>query len=99
MLAQSGHALALRQVLAHEPVGVLVTASLPRVVRPREVERRTRQPLDPPVVVELRPVVGRHRLERPGVPADEPGDSPAQRPGRPISAAEVPDSSHHKRKN
>lgn len=71
MLVQPRHALTFRQVLANEAVGVLIAASLPRVIRPGEIERRPRQPLDPPVVVELRPVVGRHRLEPPAVPAQE----------------------------
>src|SRR5215216_177709 len=53
----------------YQPVGVLVAATLRRVVRPREVERDARQPLDPPVVVELRPVVpSKVRLSRPVLP-------------------------------
>src|SRR5215218_3675976 len=54
------------------------------MIRPREVEGRPRQPLDPSVVVELRPVVGRHRLHVAGA-ADESGQPPAQAPRRSVS--------------
>jgi hypothetical protein len=40
--AEPRHADALRQVLAQEPVGVLVSAALPRVVRPRALEGHLR---------------------------------------------------------
>ena len=84
MLVQSRHALPLRQVLANQPVGVLVAASLPRVIRPREVEGNIRALLDPFVIVELGPVVSRHGREGRGVAADETDDSSIQRGGRPI---------------
>lgn len=54
----------LREVLAQQPVGVLVGAALPRVVRKREVEGRSRLRLDPPELGELLPPARRHRLHR-----------------------------------
>lgn len=83
MLTQACHAHALRQILSYESVGVLVTTPLPRMIRPREVEDGPRQPLAPPVVVELRAVVRSHGLDAPR-PADESGQPPPQRVGRPI---------------
>ena len=69
---------------AEEAVGVLVTPALPGVVRPREVEGHARAPLDPPVVVELCAVVGRHGLEPRAAPAHETDRPPAQPLGRPV---------------
>ena len=58
VLGQVRHAPALGQVLADQPVGVLVGPPFPGVVRRREVETGAGRPFDRRVVVELRLVVG-----------------------------------------
>src|SRR3989454_1889571 len=46
VLGEVSHALALRQVLAHEAIGVFVGAAFPRMVRRGEVETRRRRSLE-----------------------------------------------------
>ena len=53
-LTESCHAGSPGQVLADEPISVLVAASLPRVVGSSEVKDSLRALFDPFVVVELR---------------------------------------------
>ena len=60
-LGQVGHAVALREVLPPQPVGVLVGAALPAVVRRGEVEACGRLLFDGRVVVEVGAVVRRDR--------------------------------------
>lgn len=56
-LAEVLHRGALRDVLANEPIGVLVRAALPGVIRSGEVEGRAGGALDVAVAMELRSVV------------------------------------------
>ena len=62
VLGEVSHALALGQILAHEPVGVLVGASLSVVVRRGKVEPRLGRALERPVLVKLGAVVHGDRL-------------------------------------
>jgi hypothetical protein len=71
VLSQPGHAGVLWQVLTDQPVGVLVGAALPGVMRVRKVERDTCGPFDVGVAVELRAVVSGDRLEEFRVAADQ----------------------------
>ena len=59
-LRQVLHRTALRDVLPEESVHILVTPTLPRVVRRREGALRLHEGFEPLVRVELRSVVGRH---------------------------------------
>src|SRR5207245_11069139 len=62
VLGEVSHALALGQILAHEPVGVLVGASLSVVVRRGKVEPRLGRALERPVLVKLGALVHGDRL-------------------------------------
>ena len=65
------HGLPLGQVLADEPIGVLVEAAFPRMVRLGEVEDYAGRPLDLLVRVELGTVVRRHRKHTVFLSSDE----------------------------
>ncbi len=52
--AEQPEARALREVLAHESVGVLVASPLPGVMRVREVEHHLQRPADLRVAREIR---------------------------------------------
>ena len=65
------HALPLGEVLADEPIGVLVESTFPRVVRLGEVEDYPGRPLDLLVGVELGAVVRRHREHAVFLSSDE----------------------------
>ncbi len=60
-LAQLFHRSAFWPVLSQESIGVLVAASLPKVVRPGKVDLHTRCSLHFTIAVELRAVVQRQR--------------------------------------
>jgi hypothetical protein len=62
LLAVAREIGALGQVLAHQPVGVLVGATLPRAVRVTEVHREARAPAQLLVHGHLAPLVLRHAL-------------------------------------
>ena len=57
LLGQGTQVHPFGQVLANQSLGVLVRAPLPRMVRRGEVELRSARLLDPPVTVELAPVI------------------------------------------
>jgi hypothetical protein len=84
VLAQPRHADSFGQVLADQPVGVLVAAALPRMIWPGEVKERPRPRFDPLVVVELRAIVSCHGRACGFVSPDEADHPPVQRRGRPI---------------
>ncbi len=62
-LGQSGHALALGEVLADQAVGVLVRSAFPAVVRGGEVVFHATARFHPRVTVELGPIVRRDGAE------------------------------------
>ncbi len=59
LLREVLHALAFREVLADQPVGVFVASPFPRMVRCGKVEARARALFDGGVVMELGTVVSR----------------------------------------
>src|SRR5712692_8517000 len=70
-LGQSLHRCAFWKVLPYEPVGVLIGASLPRVVGSGEVDRGGGELLDAPVSMKLGAVVGGDSLEQVRVAVDD----------------------------
>lgn len=69
------HRRAFRDVLANEPIRVLVRAALPGVVRSGEVEGGAGGSFDLGVTVELGPVINGDGLEKSGMSADELDDA------------------------
>ena len=70
-LSEVLHGGALGAVLPNEPVGVLVGATLPRVIRSGKVEGRVGGSLDVTIAVELGPVVDSDGLEQVPLRADQ----------------------------
>ena len=71
ILIELGHAGAFRDVLSDQAIGVLVSTSLPGVVRSGEVEGHLSRTLNGSVVMELGAIVGGDGLEVLGVLPDE----------------------------
>lgn len=75
MLCDVGHAVALRQVLANQPVGVLVGAAFPGMVRVGEVDGHAGGRFDLRVVMKLCSVGGGNGLEPLWVSLNQPDGS------------------------
>ena len=63
-LGERGQVRALGQILPQQPVGVLVGAAFPGVVRGGEVDRGAQPALERPIHVELGAVIGRDGPDR-----------------------------------
>lgn len=83
------HRRPLRQVLANQPVGVFVRATLPGAVGVGEVDEHASSALDLFVTVKLRPVVDRDRFEQAGMGLDQFDHTCVERDYLP--AAKLPD--------
>ena len=82
LLSEVRHALALRQVLANEAVGVLVQTSLPGVMRGAEIELRASLALDISKLMELGAVIDGDGSDAALLLFDELDDAPIELFGR-----------------
>ena len=76
LLSDGGHARALREILAHQAVGVLVGSPLPCVMRRGEVDGGAGRLLDAREIVELGAVVRGDGVHWLPLVADERDDPP-----------------------
>ena len=92
LLSDAPHRRPLPQVLANPTVRILVRSALPRVIRPGEVDRHSRRPLDLSESIELTPVVRRDRLEQIAMLLDQLDQSCVQT--RHVPPRELADQGH-----
>ena len=77
-LGEAGHAAPLREVLAQQPVGVLVGPALPGLVRSGEVEAGAGGRLDRRIAMEFGPVVRGDGADPPPFAREEVGGAPRE---------------------